>query len=594
MPKTDSVQNNFTNGEISPTALGRFDLSKYSNSAKVMENFLIKQLGGAMFRPGTRYIADTKTDAVRSRLLKFLFSTTQTYVIEAGNLYFRFYTDSGQLQSSGSPVELVTVFTTANLDKIKYAQNADTMYICTGVDPVQKLTRLTATSFQIEEVAFVRGPFLDVNIDLTKTLTASADTGAGITITATGHAPFTAGHTNSLWRIKGGVIKFTGFSSTSVGTATVQDEPDGTAGDLNTGGAAQTDWAEGAWSTERGYPKAVTFHEARLYFANTDHQVEGLWGSVPFAYENFDKGNADDGDAVTVLLNADTVVAIRWLSSGPKNMQAGTTGGSFSITSGTNQVPITPSNINAVRENLFGTGDIQARRLYNYVYYVQNDLKRFLESGYFFDIDQNDAIDTTLLADHILQVDVPDAIFFRGDDQTGGVFDLDAQQSPNNRIWIIRNDGQIVVLTRNVRQEINGWCHITAGKTVSCDGKSGTGQFESIAVIPQEGDSDQIWVIVNRIINGVNKRFVELFTTEDIKYEWEPVRLDVSLTLDSPITITEIALLDGNILIEAAAHGFSNGDQIRFDNIVGTNQLNGKEFLVKEKTTDTFKIDPVT
>ena len=171
---------------------------------------------------------------------------------------------------------------------------------------------------------------------------------------------------------------------------------------------------------------------------------------------------------------------------------------------------------------------------------------------------------------------------------------MDSQQSPNNRIWLIRNDGQIVVLTRNVRQEINGWCHITAGKTVSCDGKSGTGQFESIAIIPQEGASDQIWVIVNRIINGSIKRFVELFTEEDIKYEWDPKRLDCSLTLDAPKTITGIVLLDGNILIEAVAHGFSNGDQIRFDNISGTHQLNGNEYLVKEKTTDTFKIDVVT
>lgn len=591
MPKSEHITNNFTNGEISENALGRFDLSKYSNSAKTIENFLIRQLGGVMFRPGTRYVADTKDSTARSRLLKFLFSTTQTYVIEAGNLYFRFYTDSGQLQSGGSPVELTTVFTTANLSKIKYAQNADTMYICTGVDPVQKLQRTSATVFTITEVAFVRGPFLDTNITA-DTLTASADTGTGITVTASG-TPFTANHVGSLWRIKDGVVKITAFGTSSSVTADVQAEPDGTAGDLNTAAAAQTDWAEGAWSAERGYPKAVTFHEGRLYFANTDHQVEGLWGSVPFAYENFDKGNADDNDAVNIELNADTVVAIRWLSSGPKTLQAGTTGGTFSITSGTNQVPITPSNINAVRENLFGTGDIQARRLFNYVYYVQNDLKRFLESGYFFDIDQNDAVDTTILADHILQVNISDAIFFRGDDQTGGVFDLDSQQSPNNRIWIIKNDGQMAVLTRNVRQEINGWFRINAGETVSCDGKSGTGQFESISIIPQEGDSDQIWVIVNRLINGSTKRFVEFFTSESLKYEWDPVRLDCSLTLDNPVSITSITL-SNPIVITAPSHGFSNGDIVRLDNIVGTHQLNGNEYEIRNVTTNTFEIGTVT
>ncbi len=592
MAKSEFIQNNFTNGEVSPTALGRFDLSKYANSAKTMINFLVKQLGGAMFRPGTRFVAETKTSSLRSRFLKFIFSVTQAYVIESGNLYFRFYVNSGQLQSGGSPVELTTVFTTAVLDQIKYAQNTDTMYITSGTFPIQKLQRTSATTFTIVEVAFKRGPFLDTNIDLTKTLTASADTGTGITVTSTGHTPFLAGHVGSLWRIKEGVVKITAFGSTSSVTADVQSEPDGTAGDLDTGASVQTDWAEGSWSGIRGYPEAVTFHEGRLYFANTSHQQDGLWGSVPFAYENFNSGIGDDNNAVNVELNADTFVEIRWLSSGAKNMQAGTTGGIFSITSGTNQVPITPSNINAFRENPFATTDIQARRLYNQLYYVQNDLRRFLESGFAFDIDQNDIFDTTLLADHILQVEIQNAIFFRGDNLSGGAFDLDAQQSPNNRIWIIRNDGQIVVLTRNVREEVNGWSHITAGKTVSCDGKSGTGQFESIAVIPQDGASDQIWVIVNRIINGTTKRFVEFFTTEDIKYEWEPVRLDCSLTLDTPIAITAIAL-ENPIKITASGHGLSSGDQLRLDNIVGTHQLNGNEYIAGNIIGETFTIHEV-
>ncbi len=588
MPKSESIQNNFTSGEIAPSALGRFDLSKYANSAKIMENFLPKQLGGAMFRPGTRFVAETKTSSLRSRLLRFIFSATQAYLIEAGNLYFRYYIDEGRL-GGGSPVELTTVFTTVVLDKIKYAQNTDTQYIVSGTFPVQKHQRTSATTFTIEEVAFVRGPFLDTNIT-ELTITPSADAGTGITLTASS-ALFSTGtdHVNSLWRVKEGVVKITSVTSTTVAIGDVQAEPDGVAGALGTSTSAVTDWAEGSWSGKRGYPQSVTFHEGRLYFANTSHQQDGLWGSVPFAYENFNKGDAEDDKAVNVELNADTFVEIRWLSSGAKNMQAGTTGGIFSITSGTNQVPITPANINAFRENPFPTADIQARRLYNHVYYVQNDLKRFLESGFAFDIDQNDIFDTTLLADHILQVEIQNSIFFRGDNLSGGAFDLDAQQSPNNRIWIIRNDGQIVVLTRNVREKVNGWCHITAGKTVSCDGKSGTGQFESIAIIPQDGDSDQIWVITNRIIDGTTKRFVEFFTTEEIKYEWEPVRLDSSLTLDTPLTITGISLTNP-VVVTAVAHGFSNGDQIRLDNIVGTHQLNGRKFLIANKTADTFEL----
>lgn len=801
--KSETIQNNLTNGEIGPNAEGRFDLAKYANSAKTIENWFIKQLGGAIFRPGTRYVAGAKSDALPCRLLKFQYSTSQNYVIEAGNLYFRFYTDSGQLigadsltklllhfdgtdggttftdsspaahgggtafgnaqldtaqfkfgtasllldgtgdyityadsadwdfgsgdftiecfirrtttgtnhaifsrQTSGTsytyfafeglvlrfrdfltssvvdvtatvvmstntwyhvavtrsgsnfklwlngvqqnstvvyagaltdravalnigsldgsayfmngwiddfiwtkgsakytttftpstsaedntiPVELTTVFTTTQLSSIKYAQNADTMYIATGTHKVYKLQRTNATTFTITSVQFIRGPFLDKN-DTSTTITPSAATGA-VTL-ASSSAIFNVLHIGALWRVKDGVVLISGFTDSTHVTGTVQDEPDGTAGDLG-GTAATKDWSEAAWSDYRGWPSVVTFHDGRLWFANTTYQPQGAWGSVPYAYEAFDEGQEDD-DSINIELNADTVVAIRWLSSSPKGLQAGTTGGVFNINGGSQGQPITPSNVAAPRENLFATADIQGRRMFNYVYYVQNDLKRLLESGYFFDIDSTDAVDTTILADHILNVQPSvDNIFLRGSSASGGAYELDTQQSPNNRVWIVRNDGQIVVLTRNVRQEINGWFHVTAGKTISCDNKSGTGQFESISIIPQEGGSDQIWVVVNRLINGSTKRFIEFFTEEDFKYDWDPVRLDCSLTLDNPITITNIVFLDQNILIYAAAHGLNNGDQIKLDNIVGTHQLNGNIYLVKDASTNTFKLDPV-
>lgn len=584
--RTEFIQSNLSSGEISPNALGRFDISKYPNSVKIMENWLIKQLGGASFRPGTRFVYETKTSSLRSRLLKFQYSTEQSYVIEAGNLYFRFYTDGGILLSSGSPVELTTPFLTADLNDIKYAQNADTMYIATGTYTIRKLQRTSATVFTLTEVAFVRGPFLNTNITST-TITPSADTGS-VTLTASSSI-FQSGHVGSLWRVKDGVVKIIAYSSGTSVTATVQAEPDGVAGNLNTGPGAVTDWAEGAWSGVRGYPKVVMFHDGRLWFATTTHQPGGMWASVPFAYENFSEG-ADDDNAINIELNADTVVSTRWLSSSPKSLQAGTTGGLFSISASSLGEVITPSNIKATRENIFGTADIQSRRMFNYVYYVQNDLRRFLEAGYFFDIDQTDALDTTLLADHILGIypDGPD--FYRGDASSAGAYDLDTQQSPNNRVWIIRNDGQIVILTRNPRQEVNGWCRLVAGETVSCDGKSGTGQFESIAIIQQEEEPDQVWVITNRIINGSIKRFVEYFTDEDFKYDWEPVRLDCSLTLDSPINISAITLSNPVVVTTSTAHGLSTGDQIRLDNIVGTHQLNGKKYTITILTTTTFQL----
>jgi hypothetical protein len=591
---TDYVQNNMTAGELSPLAEGRWDINKYVNSVKTMENWLIKQLGGAVYSPGTRFVAETKVQADRARLLKFLYSTEQNYAVEAGDEYFRYYANGGQLvDGSNDPVETVTPFEISNIRKIKYTQSADTQYITTGVYPVQKHTRTSAISFSMTEVLFKRGPFLDTNISAI-TITPSSATGS--TILTASSAIFLAGHVGSLWRVGSAVVKITIFTDTTHVTGTVQAEPDGAAGNIGST-SATSDWAEGAWSAVRGYPKACVFHDGRLWLANTDHQVGGLWGSVPFEYENFDSGDGDDGDAIKRELSAggSGVPDIRWLSSGPKNLQAGTSAGPFTISSGNQGIAITPSNVTASQDNEFGTADIQARRMFNYGYYAQNNLKRIIESGYFFDVDQNDVQDATLLADHILEPMPDDTnIFLRGDDSTGGVFDMDTQQSPNNRLWVIRDDGQIAVLTRNPRQEINGWARRTAGKTISCDGKSGTGQFESIVILPQEGAPDVIWVIVNRLISGEEKRFVEYFTDEDFKYDWDAVRLDCSLTLNDPINIEEIIFLDDDIAIKATAHGLGAGDQIRIDNIVGTNQLNGKEFIVNQSFTDYFTLMEIT
>jgi hypothetical protein len=62
-----------------------------------MENFLPTPQGGAIRRPGFRYIASTKTASEESRLVPFTFSTTQAYIIEFGDLYARFYKDGGQI-----------------------------------------------------------------------------------------------------------------------------------------------------------------------------------------------------------------------------------------------------------------------------------------------------------------------------------------------------------------------------------------------------------------------------------------------------------------------------------------------------------------
>ena len=93
MAKASPTFSNFTAGELSPKLDGRTELQKYFNGAKQLQNFLVVPQGGATRRPGTQFIAETKTSANAARLIPFEFNVTQAYVLEFGNNYFRIYKD---------------------------------------------------------------------------------------------------------------------------------------------------------------------------------------------------------------------------------------------------------------------------------------------------------------------------------------------------------------------------------------------------------------------------------------------------------------------------------------------------------------------
>ena len=543
-------------------------MAKYGNALKLLENWFINQLGGINFRPGTVFVAKVKTSAKKTRLASFQYSTTQNYILEFGDKYIRFYTQNARLVS-GTPVEVTTTYLEADLFTLKFAQDADTMYIVHPTYHPAKLQRTSSTTFSLGDVPFVRGPFMEDNATTT-TITPSADTGASITLTASA-AIFHTDHVGSLWRVKDGVCKITAFTDTTHVTAAVQAEPDGTAGNLATGPAAVTDWAEGSFSIKRGYPATAAFHEQRLYYACTVTEPQTFWGSVIRTFDSFDEGDGtDDSDAVTFEIATEQANSIRWLSSGNKTMDIGTSGGTFPANGDTQSI-ITATSINVPRSTTVGAANILPKRLSSYVYYIQRDLNRLRELSYSWETDSQKCDDTNLLAEHILR-------------DGGGAVEMDHQQSPQDRIWIVRSDGQLAVLTRNVEQEVMGWSRIISGSD-----SRGAGIFESVAIIQQSGGDDQIWVVVKRYINGAYVRYVEYFTNEEFTDPWDPIRLDSCLSIDSPKTISG-ATKANPVVITATSHGFSNGDKVKIDGVVGMTQLNGKFYYVADAGTHTFEL----
>jgi hypothetical protein len=108
MARTNALIPAFNAGEFSPRMAARVDLAQYRFAGETFENLILLQQGGFMRRPGTRFVAATKTESLKSRLLSFVFSTLQAYAIEAGDGYFRFYKDMGQVAVADTDAIIVS------------------------------------------------------------------------------------------------------------------------------------------------------------------------------------------------------------------------------------------------------------------------------------------------------------------------------------------------------------------------------------------------------------------------------------------------------------------------------------------------------
>lgn len=545
MARATPIYTAFVSGEVSPFIKGRTDVAQYYNSCETLENILIRPYGPVINTPGTRFIAEVKDSSKATRLLRFVFNRSDAFIIELGEGYFRFYTDQGQVESAPStPYELANTYTESELFEIQYSQVNDVIYLTHKDHPPRKLTRLAADSWTLTDIDFLGGPYLDDNITST-TITPSADTGTGITLTASSGI-FTANHVGALWKIKDGHVKITAYSSSTSVTADVRANQDGTAGNLNTGPGATTDWAEGAWSAERGYPARCVFHERRFFVARTDYQPQRIWGSKSFVYDDFFPGSADD-DALNIPIASDEANEIQWLLGGT-SLAVGTFGGEFVVFSGTSTAePLTPSNVVAIKQTGWGSRAIQPKKVNNYIYYIQRFGRKVRELFYFWDNDNYKSLDATILAEHITE---------------SGVVDVAYQQNPDSIIWCVREDGQIATLTREIDQQVQAW-----SRQITEDGD---GLYESIASIPNSTEPyDEVWTVVNRTVSSTTKRYIEVFENpevpdlqDDCFYVHSGLTYNAyTATSDASVSLTLSAVTGNNVTATASGAYFNSDDE---------------------------------
>ncbi len=651
----------FNSGELSPLLEGRVDVARYYSGCSTLENMVVLPHGGVTKRPGSYYIADTKTHSKVCRLIPFEYSTEQAYIIEVGNLYMRFYKDGGQITNDDDSIyEVTTEYVEDDLFELQYVQSADMMYIVHPDYPPASLTRADHNDWTLSDITFERGPFLPEN-DGDTTITPSG-TSDSITLTASA-ATFNANHVGALWQIThtveasavsdsfssigdsnsatitiqlgrgynftthgkwigtislqrsyddgsnwkdivfldsyedgnisyadredandaiyrvfmddleasstacfytltahshdiDGVVTITAFTSTTVVSATVTNP----IGDTN----AVTTWAEGAWSVDEGYPSCVAFYEERQAYAATTNSPQTIWLSQTDDWDNFLIG-PDDTDAMALTIASDQVNTIRWLSP-QSSLLIGTAGGEWSLSASGAGEPLTPTNVSAKRHSGYGSFIVQPQVINNSIFFLQRQAQKLRKFQYSWDSDTWKASDITLMSEHIT-----------GD----GITQIAQQKNPYPILWCVREDGALVGVTLEENNDVIGWHRHEFG-----------GDVESVAVIPG-AEEDEVWTSIERTVKGGTFRYIEQLQP----FDWgssqrDAFFVDSGLSFDggAPITITNITQADPAV-VSAAAHGFSDGDQVRITDVIGMIEINNKVYTVDDAATNTFSLD---
>ncbi len=542
MARVAAQLSNFTAGELSPRLDGRNDLAKYSAGCATVENMVIYPHGAAARRPGTTFVAEVKTSSAKTRLIPFEFSTTQTYILELGNQYMRFYRDNGQILSSGVPYEISTPYLTAELFDIKFAQSADVMYITHPNHQTRKLARTGHTSWTLTAVDFTNGPYLDTNTSTTTFTTSAHTVGTGRTLTAsaiTGINNDTGFQTTDVGRL----VRFRdGYGEITARTDTLNVTIEILV-DMGSS-SASTDWNLGAFSDTTGHPSCVSFFEQRLVFAATLSQPQTVFFSKSGDYENMDAnigGTVADDDAIIYTIASNQVNAIRFMAAS-RTLIIGTAGGEFTVSGGGDNDAVTPTNILIKKQSNHGAANIDAVAVANATLFVQRAKRKLRELAYNFDVDGYIAPDLTILAEHVTK---------------GGITEMAYQEEPLAIIWCVRDDGELVALTYQREQEVVAWHRHVFGGAFG----SGKAVCESVAVIPTEDSEYELYMIIKRTINGSTKRYVEYLNTFDFdetdNTSFNFLDSQLSYSGSAATTISGLSHLEGqtvSVLADGATH----------------------------------------
>ena len=276
--------------------------------------------------------------------------------------------------------------------------------------------------------------------------------------------------------INTGIIKITQYlSSISVNGVVVQP--------LGIANSPTSDWAEGAWSTYRGWPSTVEFTpDDRLAWANTPYQPLTSFLTKTSNYYNFNVSNPlVDSDAIQINLPSHQLNPITALTP-LRAILALTTGGEYSIESTQGvTAPLTPDTVYQRVHGFEGSTGVKPVLIGNRALFVQNLGKVLRDVGYELIYDSFVGANISFFSNHLFFFD--------------SIVDMCYCQNPDSLIYIVMASGEMRILTYLREQNVVTFApQDTQGKFMACC---------SIA------DSVNNYNVPYFVVNRANGQFIE-------------------------------------------------------------------------------------
>lgn len=431
------TQNSFSNGEVSP------DFYAYDNinGLAKLENMDVLPGGGLSRRMGLESVYKLPNTA---RLVSFSVSESCEYVIALTDGRMHIFSGDKHIQDLSSP------WSYSDLAHIQYAQRFGTMIFVHPDYPPQVL-RQSLGHFSMSEFAFLRN---DSDMTLNMPFVRFDDsTDITITVTTNSHGNNFATFTSSsdYWTPDnvGGHLYLLGrqwYIYEYISPTQIVAHTNGT---YSVPSNSVSDWRECAFSTRRGWPRSITFHQDRLVFGGSRDWPGGIWMSRVGQHNDFSVGTGLDDEAIFISLLSQQRQQICTVISSD-NLQILTNVGEWAISS----KPLTPSSVDIKQHTSVGSYSaycLPPQKIEGSTIFVSASGRDIRELSLDQLAENYTANNLCAFAHHMIvnPVDMIYNPFLR-------------------RLYIVCADGTISVLNQNSTLGISAWCkYTTVGHVLS-------------------------------------------------------------------------------------------------------------------------------